>query len=288
MPTSNNQRGQITRIFIVFLSLHSLLVIEAKYETPKCPIGFDVVVTRENSDLYCIRLKDSEHFNSKFIDCTDNQFTTKLYKNLNVTKTNTTVWAEYKTLYPGGPFIDWSYTDSTGDILTTSFEVKNIAETSINEDLCTVIEPSGKLAAVGCNEKHSRYCIVKPYEEFKDMTSDGCEGLQNYMRFWSPRATCLTYVKGRRGGNVRASWRQASDLCIQKNGTLLQRGWRFANHPRLHATKDPDEWMEPLGLVMTSGEKMLWVNTEDGSNEVGSIVYFCVWYKILLLLISSY
>lgn len=257
---------------ILLLWIHTSSVTDAKRLIAKnqfCPIGFEIAVTKDKSEPLCYRLKGPEPFTDKFVGCTDNLYTSGLYNSLSFPKTNVKLWAEYKSLYPGGPYIDWSFTESTGDILTKSFEVPYDRSLGLSEELCAVISAeTGNLTGVGCHEQHYRYCIVKPYDN--DASQEGCEDYDDYLRFFSPKATCVSSVNGVGGGNVRASWRQAHELCVRRRGSLLQRGWRYANHPLLHEPGEQN-WTVPLGIVMTSQDSVLWIDEEDGYNVVSAV-----------------
>lgn len=228
--------------------------------TPICPIGFDLAYTDYEKPI-CYRLKGSEAFEDIFEDCAGNLYTSELYHSLNITKPNVELWSGHKSLYPGGPFIDWSFSPSIGKVLTSTYDVKYNPDLGIGEELCVVIHPVNNFTAVRCAEKHYRYCMVEPYED----TLSKCEELTDYYRFWSPKATCLTPVTVK-GGKVRASWSQAQILCSKRGGSLLHRGWRYANNPLLHINKS--DWIDPLGVEATAGNELRWVNYEDGNDKV--------------------
>ncbi|XP_073944483.1 uncharacterized protein isoform X2 [Choristoneura fumiferana] len=241
------------------------VVVGKPKKSPLCPIGFDLAYSK-HKEPYCLRLKGPEAFEDSFEDCAGNLYTSQLYYSLNLTRSNVDLWSGHKSLYPGGPFIDWSFTDTTGSVLTSTYDVKFNPALGLDEELCVIISPVSNFTAARCNERHYRYCIVHPYPDAGDMTSDGCGELTDYYRFWSPKPTCLTPVTGIGGGGVRANWRQGQDLCLKRGGALLQRGWRYANNPLLHVVDT--NWTSPLGIEMISGDNLRWVNDEDGSNLV--------------------
>ncbi|XP_063619930.1 adhesion G-protein coupled receptor G6-like isoform X2 [Cydia splendana] len=251
-----------TVLAISLLICLSITLGEAKKETdtPICPIGFDLAYTGYEKPI-CYRLKGSEAFKDIFEDCAGNLYTSELYHSLNITKPNVELWSGHKSLYPGGPFIDWSFSPSIGKVLTSTYDVKYNPSLGIDEELCVVIHPVNNFTAVRCTEKHYRYCMVEPYED----TLSKCEELTDYYRFWSPKATCLTPVTVK-GGKVRASWSQAQILCSKRGGSLLHRGWRYANNPLLHINKT--DWTDPLGVEATAGDELRWVIDEDGNDKV--------------------
>ncbi|CAG9095528.1 unnamed protein product [Plutella xylostella] len=252
---------------ILFLWMDAQSAVEAKKsKTHACPIGFTLSYTKDKEEPICHRLKGPEFFSEKFEDCTGNLFTYRLYQNLNLNHTRGVLWSEFKSLYPGGPFIDWSYTDSTGDILTKTYDVEYDSDLGLDDELCAIVLPTQALKAVRCKGKHFRYCMVRPYDEVEEVTDVGCQAFEG-RRFYSPRATCLASITGVGGGNVRATWRQAEDLCERRGGSLLNRGWRYANNPIVHGTEDTSRAL-PLGVVMTTGDNLLWVDEEDGRNTV--------------------
>ncbi|XP_063377710.1 uncharacterized protein LOC134664918 isoform X2 [Cydia fagiglandana] len=251
-----------TVLAISLLICLSIILGEAKKDTytPICPIGFDLAYTGYEKPI-CYRLKGSEAFKDIFEDCAGNLYTSELYHSLNITKPNVELWSGHKSLYPGGPFIDWSFSPSIGKVLTSTYDVKYNPSLGIDEELCVVIHPVNNFTAVRCTEKHYRYCMVEPYED----TLSKCEELTDYYRFWSPKATCLTPVTVK-GGKVRASWSQAQLLCSKRGGSLLHRGWRYANNPLLHINKT--DWIDPLGVEATAGDELRWVIDEDGNDKV--------------------
>lgn len=249
---------------------------ESHLEFSHCPIGFNVATNIDTNELICYRLKPPEKFDDKFEGCVGNMYTYDLLWRLNFTKPeNISLWAEYKTLYPGGIFIDWSHTESMGNVLNKSFEVKHDSDQGLDTDFCVVLNlKKDHLVAVRCDEKYHRYCFVESYLSERTVSTSSA-GLS----FKSPTWTCLTPLIGVRGGNVRATWQQAQDLCSRHNATLLQRGWRYANHPRLHDPENERNWTVPLGIIMTPNDKVVWANPGDDVAEVSftdiSVFFFC-------------
>ncbi|CAG9783488.1 unnamed protein product [Diatraea saccharalis] len=231
----------------------------------KCPIGFHLAYTKDEMPI-CYREKGPETFAEKFKDCTGNLYTSKLYHSLNLTKTNKVLWTEYKSLYPGGPFIDWSYTASAGDILVTTYDVKYDTTLGIDEELCVIIDPVSNFTATRCYEKHYRYCFVHPYPDEHDMGRKGCAGFRGSWRFYSPTSDCLTAVTGVGGGTVRATWRQAQELCSKRGGSLLHRGWRYSNNPLLHTSGSYP--MYPMGVVMNTEHDILRYDADNDTEEI--------------------
>uniref|UniRef100_A0A1E1WIF6 G-protein coupled receptors family 2 profile 2 domain-containing protein n=1 Tax=Pectinophora gossypiella TaxID=13191 RepID=A0A1E1WIF6_PECGO len=248
-------------VCILLLIICINITANAKKTKHKCPIGFSLAYTKyKGDDPICYRRKGPESFADKFKDCTGNLYTSKLYHSLNFTEPNVILWTDYKSLYPGGPFIDWSYTGSTGDILLTTYDVKYDSNLGVDEELCVVIDPVTNFTATRCDENYYRYCFVKPYKGEDDMDRDGCSDLPDYWRFYSPRATCLTAVTGVGGGAVRANWRQAKDLCAKRGGFLLNKGWRYANNPLLTTNTNPTI---PLGIVLSNDNSSIRYDTPN-------------------------
>lgn len=246
-----------------------------------CPIGFNLAFLKYKSeDPLCYRRKGPESFEDKFKDCVGNLYTARLYNSLNFTEPNLVLWTDYKSLYPGGPFIDWSYTESTGDILVTSYDVKYDPRLGLDEEFCVVIDPVNNMTATRCTEKHYRYCIVKPYPKEGDMDKDGCD--DDYWRFWRPIPTCLTAVSGVGGGTVRANWRQSKELCSKRGGSLLSTGWRYANDPLLHTSGSSPIF--PLGIVMSPDRTSVRFDTTDESDMVS--VFVCIGGKFDIFMFS--
>lgn len=242
----------LNRSIIPALLLLLCIHISTARQRHACPIGFSLAYFKfENSDPICYRRKGPETFDDKFTDCAGNLFTSRLYHSLNITKEIISLWTDYKSLYPGGPFIDWSYNEFMGDMLTPNYSVDYDPSLGIDEELCVFIHPVTNFTAARCNAKHYRYCFLKPLEDDEDdMDRDGCEDLKefNYWRFWSPKPTCLTSVTPTKGRNVRATWRQAQKSCAERKGYLLSTGWRYASSPLFHSETD-DSF--PLGIMLS-------------------------------------
>ncbi|CAK1552668.1 unnamed protein product [Leptosia nina] len=178
------------------------------------------------------------------------------------------LWTEFKSLYPGGTFVDWSFTKSMGTELDSSFDVNIDPTTDIGEDLCVAIDPISNFTAVKCDDKYFSYCFVKPYSEEDDISDSGCDELNDAVRFWSPDSTCLTVLTGVGGGPVRATWKQAQDLCGKRGGSLLNRGWRYSNNPIFHNNGYNNTY--PLGVIMNSDFTSLRYDTMDDRSMVPS------------------
>ncbi|GBP43839.1 hypothetical protein EVAR_82271_1 [Eumeta japonica] len=265
-PNSRKLFGAFKVIVWVLVVFHTSEAKKSKQNAPAtCPIGFSIAYTKEDGDPICYRLKGPEKFSDKFVDCAGNLFTWDLFADLVSIPHDGRIWSDYKTLYPGGPFIDWSFAESTGNILTSTFRVGYDTEQGINDEFCTVFDEQKNLLAVKCNERYHRYCFVRPYE-YSDLKE--CDSVSNYIRFWSPRASCLRASRGVEGSVIRATWRQAKDLCAKEGTSLMQRGWRYANYPGLHLSNASEIRSEPLGLIMTPGEKLMWLDFDDGNRAV--------------------
>lgn len=259
-------------VILAVLALGWLEEVSAKKRTLQCPLGFQLAFADDGTAI-CYRLKEPEAFTDKFKDCTGNLYSSKLYHSLNFTKTKQVLWTEYKSLYPGGPFIDWSYTGSTGDILLTTYDVKYDASLGIDEDLCVLIDPVSNFTAARCDEKHYRYCFIKPYPEAEDTSTKGCK--KGSWRFFSPLATCLSAVTGVGGGPVRATWGQAQLMCRQRGAWLIHRGWRYSNSPVLH--KSGSLPFYPMGMVLHVNDTndLVLEYTEEDSSVVSNRIHFC-------------
>lgn len=257
-------------IIIVLLLYLQTTALEAGTSRKKlCPIGFKVAYSK--GDPICFRKKGPETFADKFENCTGNRYTLKLLQSLNITPSDQTIWTDYKNLYDGGPFVDWSYTKDSGDLLETTYEVNRDSIYNVNEELCIVMDPVINFTAVRCDEKHYRYCFVDVYvDDSIDISNAGCESLNNpypdpdpadYLlddkdkarknierstfRFWSPKATCLLKVVPKRGPQVRMTWNQSQKACETRGGSLLNRGWRYSNYP-LFSNNNKDSLTYPL------------------------------------------
>ncbi|XP_063821445.1 uncharacterized protein LOC135071614 isoform X2 [Ostrinia nubilalis] len=241
-----------------------------KPKTHLCPIGFDLAYTTDRKPV-CYRLKNTpELFTDKFKDCAGNIFTTELYHSLNLTKTNHVIWTDFKSTYPGGPFVDWSYTDSTGRPFYNTYDVKYDASLGIDVELCVVIDPVSNFTAVECNadERHYRYCFVKPYPDSDERIRKDCKGFDNSTRFFSPASTCLTVVSGAGGGGLRATFAQAKDMCFKRGGTVINGGWRLLNSPVLNIAESRSMYPFPLGFTMTPDNQLLRLDSEFDTSRV--------------------
>lgn len=214
----------------------------------QCPLNFDLAYTTDKRPI-CFRLKDApELFTDKFKDCAGNIFTAELYHDLMFDTTKNVLWTDFKSMYPGGPFVDSFFSATT----LNSFDVKYDSSLGIDEELCVVIDPVSNFTAVRCkDEKHYRYCFLKPYDD-DDKSSKGCKGVGEYNRFYSPESVCLTAIKGS-GRGLRPTWEQSVEICNKRGGTLLYKGWRLSNHPLLnnHLLARPGGYHIPMGMEMT-------------------------------------
>ncbi|XP_026742549.1 uncharacterized protein LOC113504459 isoform X2 [Trichoplusia ni] len=229
-----------------------ILLLQSSTEAKKskrkviCPIGFQVAYSNIKGEPICYRIKGPEKISDKYVSCTGNLYTASLYNSLNLTKSELVLWTDYRSAYPGGPFIDNSFTKSTGSLLESTFEVDNILE-SIDDELCVVIDPVTNFTTTGCDEEYYRYCLVEPYADEDSMSREGCEDLKGSWRFWSPRATCLSPATAVGGGAVRATWFQSKEICDKRGGTVLYNGWRYSNNPLLHISGSFPIY--PLGIT---------------------------------------
>ncbi|CAG5011324.1 unnamed protein product [Parnassius apollo] len=251
---------------IVFVFWINIIVVDGHKQNKAlvCPIGFTLAVTKQKGDPICYRRKGPEAFKDVFKDCAGNLYTSKLYYSLNITDPNIILWTEYKSSYPGGPFIDWSYSSSIGSLFYSTYDVSYNPDLGLDEELCLVIDPVSNFTATKCSERHYRYCFVKPYQD--NMSDDGCEDLQDSKRFSSPIVTCLGVLNGVVGGPVRATWRQAQDLCEKRGGSILNKGWRHANNPMFQAIGFNRKY--PLGIIMSSDFSLLRYDAEDDNSEI--------------------
>ncbi|VVC98624.1 unnamed protein product [Leptidea sinapis] len=237
---------------IIVTDLTSLVLLSCLLRVPAaqytCPIGFSIAYTREQGEPVCYQIKGPELFTEKYKDCDGNLYSSKLYLQLNFTSPNKVLWTEYRSLYPGGIFVDWSYSKSMGAPLDSPFEVNIDPILDPGEELCVAIDTVSNFTAVRCTDRHYRYCFTKPYPE--DSSSDeGCDGLEDSLRLWSPVSTCIKVVSAVGGGKVRATWRNAQELCAKRGASLMNRGWLYSNHREL----DPGyNTTFPLGVVMTN------------------------------------
>lgn len=225
-----------------FYTVILLLLLHASLEAKKpkkelCPIGFNIVYPKgsDHAETLCYRLKGPENFTDTFKDCSGNLYTTQLYDRLGISNTHQILWTDYKSAYPGGPFIDTSFTSSAGSLLDSSFDIANV-QRQFQDELCVVKEPSGNYTAVRCNGEYYRYCVIETFSDTLDSTED-CETLKGSRRFWSPRPVCLIALSAVGGGTVRATWSQSKNLCESRGGEILYNGWRYSNYPELHTSE---------------------------------------------------
>lgn len=239
--------------------------------TLSCPIGFTLIYKKEKEIPFCVKKKGPETFSDAYKDCVGNLYTTKLYRELEISKPDYRVWTEYRTLYPGGVFIDWSHTRSMGQPGHFILKDDIVFEPGLDldGDLCLVLDPVRNFTAVKCHTRHYRYCVVKPY--VASMTKKDCEGLKDSYRFWSPVSTCLTVLTGVGGGAVRATWTQASELCGKKGGYLLSHGWRYSNYSEFRHANNANHTY-PLGIVMNTDHSSLRYDALTDHSEVISFI----------------
>ncbi|XP_047527962.1 uncharacterized protein LOC125064781 isoform X2 [Vanessa atalanta] len=236
------------------------------YDTTYCPIGYSLFFTKSKHTPYCFRRKGPETFADKYKDCAGNLYTSKLYNEMNITKPDYVIWTEYKSMHPGGLFVDWSYTKTIGEKFDAVYDVTIDPTLDLEEELCLVIDPVSNYTAVKCNEQQYSFCVIKAYD-YKDNTKgEGCEGLKDSLRFWSPESTCLSALTGVGGGAVRATWNQAQDLCTKKGGSLLNRGWRLSNYPMFR--NSGINYTYPLGIVMSSDYSLLRYDATNDHSEI--------------------
>ncbi|XP_045491215.1 adhesion G protein-coupled receptor E5-like isoform X2 [Colias croceus] len=255
-------------VALIALSCICKTVYGKKTKKYSCPIGFSIAYTTEKGHPMCYRLKGPEKFTDKYKDCVGNLYTSKLYLDLNFTTPNIVLWTEFKSLYPGGTFVDWSYTKSMGSELDSSFEVNIDPTIDTGEELCVAINPISNFTAVKCTDRYYRYCFLKPYPDEDEVSDTGCVGLRDAVRFYSPESTCLTVLTGVGGGTVRATWKQAQDLCGKRGGSLLNRGWRYSNNPMFHELGFNNTF--PLGMIMSSDLNSLRYDSANDHSEIPS------------------
>lgn len=274
---------QAQRCFISLIVLVLVYLNNAQGE-PLCPIGFKLAYTKHKGSPLCYRQKGPEPFAEKFVNCAGNLFTSELYFDLDMMGTETVLWSEYISAYPGGPFVAWSYTNTMGRLLSTSVEVSNENSLGIYQELCVVIDPINNFTAVSCDENHYRYCIIEPYANDDNIITDGCESLEGFWRFSSPITTCLTSLNGTGGGTMRATWQQAKDLCEKRGSSLLNYGWRYSNHPILSKSISSPSPYRPFGIYSNSDHTIIKYATENTTVEVSFVQYL----PLMEIYISDY
>lgn len=70
-------------------------------------------------------------------------------------------------------------------------------------------------------------------------------------------------IKGVGGGTVRATWKQAEELCQKKGAALLSKGWRYSNNPFLHSSETYP--MYPLGIEFDSTGNLRYEGVYDNA-----------------------
>lgn len=208
---------------IVFIVLIWTIASTAK---TTCPIGFQFAEYKSGNRGLCYRIKGPERFSDIYKNCTGNLYTVERYNNLKIPEHEYALWTQYKNAYPGGRFVDWSYTETTGRLLREKVQQN---ESLLNQDLCVVIDSVTSFTAVSCEAMHHRYCLVYPYEDEKALKSQPCADFDNGYRFYSPMPTCLAEVPAVGEAAVRATWKQAKNICEKRGGYLLNFGWMYSN-----------------------------------------------------------
>ncbi|XP_069365596.1 uncharacterized protein [Maniola hyperantus] len=252
-------------LFVLWIPAPTAQGKEITNPIPSCPIGFTLIYKKDKYTPFCVRRKGPETFTELYTDCVGNLYTTKLYQELNISKPDYAVWTEYRTLYPGGVFFDWSHTRTMGDQFKSDDVVLD-PMLDVEGDLCLIMDPVTNYTAVKCHTNHYRFCVVKPYIK-EVMTKKGCEGLKDSFRFWSPVSTCLTVLTGVGGGAVRATWYQARDLCGKKGGYLLSHGWRYSNYKEFSYANNANHTY-PLGIVMNTNYTWLRYDAMTDHSEI--------------------
>ncbi|KAM3961846.1 uncharacterized protein ACR2FA_004170 [Aphomia sociella] len=255
---------QTAYVFFVFISLICTPILEAKKsESYLCPIGFKLAHNKHSGNYLCYKRKEPETFENLFDDCDGNLYTSKLYRSLNIPKIDELdrVWADYKSVYPGGPFMTTSRSKSEEKVLNN---VTYFTGFDVYQESCLTVNKFGQFTAVRCEEKYSRYCIVKPYPETEnELSTSGCDEFGQYWRFTGPRQICLSNVTGHGGGPVRATWNQSQALCTKNGGSLLSRGWQYANFPLFHKSGVLPSPIYPLGMIWDHEREMLQFISEE-------------------------
>lgn len=243
------------RINIIYALIPCLFTTAEEWK-PKCPIGFELQFDKTQNEYICYNIKGPETYKDKFVDCAGNLYNSESHSRLNVGQSNSlTFWLEYSSLYAGGPFIDWAYSEHEPKLIyNTSYS------SSMTRKLCLITNSIQTITAVECNELHFRYCIVKPYSE--DYKSEDCCHL-NSRRFYSPKETCLTVLSGLSD----VTWPAAKNLCKDKGGTLLSRGWLYGNVESLNSLA------YPLGMVWDSEQRLVRYATDGEIVEVSSQLF---------------
>lgn len=271
-------------IAVLLVCLQTKILEAGKSKAALCPIGF-LIAYDSDGDPLCYRMKEQETFADKYENCIGNLYTLKLVQSLKIAPADKTMWTDYKNMYDGGPFVDWSYTKDTGDLLKSTYEVNRDSMYNVNEELCVVIDPVINFKAVRCDEKHYRFCIVNVYDAPDKNTHEGCDTLSNIdtsddlydnaFRFWSPLPTCLLVVVPIHGNKVRMTWSQSQKACRDRGGSLLNHGWRYSNYPLFSSGKSNSTYvLSPFGVRASTNLSLLRYDTETDSALVSIIFKF--------------
>lgn len=259
------------------------MVDAKKSKKQLCPIGFKLAYNRFKGDFVCYKRKELETFDDVFDDCDGNLYTSRLYRSLNISKLDysNTLWTEFKSFYPGGPFVSWSLSEEEWFVIDEINDDDRTAQiygsarpaVDIDQELCLVTNKFGNYTAVGCDEKFYRYCLVQPYSDRDDMTKKGCEDFRGSWRFDNSREICLLGVTGVGGGTVRATWNQSQALCARHGGSLLSKGWQYSNMPLFHTSGVSPTPIYPLGMFWDYDTKSLRYVAGDSIVEVSFVQY---------------
>ncbi|XP_059047971.1 uncharacterized protein LOC131843360 [Achroia grisella] len=259
-------------------ALRILSITEAKKsETVLCPIGFKITYN-ENSGHYVCYKRKLETFANIFKNCDGNLYSSKLYRSLNIDETEIDddepdgldeVWAEYKSLYPGGPFISTALNKYEDTIIDN---VTYYPDLDIYQETCLIVNKLGLFTAVGCDEKHYRYCIVKPYDVKEETNQTGCDqDYQLYQRFNSPIELCVFDVTNEKEEHIEATWKQSQKLCAKYGGALLSRGWQYSNFHLFNKTNASTP-IYPLGMIWNRERKKHKHVADDNFEEKPDLV----------------
>lgn len=261
IPTHQNIANAAFTIVLLLLCLQTAS-IQANYDS-LCPIGYQVAVNGDG-DPTCFRKKGPETFADKFENCTGNLYTLKLLKSLNIIlPIGQSIWTDYKNLYDGGPFVEWSG-DWTGDILDSTYDVTRDSLYNVNDELCVVMDPVTNFTAVRCDEKHYRYCFLETYDNLldsvdyattDDYTTDVTIDDTTFL-FPSPSPTRIMKVD-----KVRMTWNQSQRACQNKGWSLLNRGWIYSNFPAL----SPTDLVFPFGVRASANLSLLRYDADHDS-----------------------
>ncbi|XP_060810885.1 uncharacterized protein LOC106142285 isoform X2 [Amyelois transitella] len=258
----------VISLLVILSWAHGLEAKKSKKQI--CPIGFKLAYNRLKGDFICYKRKELESFAASLDDCDGNLYSSELYRSLNISKLeySNTLWSEYKSFYPGGPFVSWSRNENDWVVVKdiNNYLPDNLKDDT-DQDLCLVVNRTGEYVAVQCDDKFYRYCLVKPYGDREDLSKRGCEGFKGSWRFDNSKDICLLGVTGVGGGTVRATWNQSQALCARHGGALLSRGWQYANMPLFHMSDVSPTPVYPLGMMWDPERKVLRYVSEDGVVE---------------------